>query len=336
VTEKVTALQLPHDSKSTTRDTSCFQVCACVHKYRCVPPCTSSSLWQPLNTYVIYIKQIFPYSAALLEFQFATKFVSKPGPECSIRKLSHAQEFITHAYVHMHIHPYIFCSVRTLVCGEHYTFLSFFPGLSYITNMHVDSDNSISFSGCFKFKFSHTPTWVELKLSGVTEIIHSLQQLYTHYNNYTLITTIIHSLQQLYTHYNCHVQKASREKRRAKSVASTRVYCVLVMGWLRIVGLTKLQGSFAKKPHKRDYILQKRLIIESILLTVAIPYKYTCTYRYPSVNSALYRDDLASQICGEQCSLKSTTAEFEKHCVYTSPFYVYTHVRLTEEIDLYI
>jgi len=33
------------------------------------------------------------------------------------------------------------------------------------------------------------------------------------------------------------------------------------MGWLRIVGSFKLKVSFAKKPCKKDYILQKRPII---------------------------------------------------------------------------
>jgi len=42
-----------------------------------------------------------------------------------------------------------------------------------------------------------------------------------------------------------------------------------VMGWLQLVGSIKLKVSFAKKPYKRDYILQKRPIIQSILLTVA-------------------------------------------------------------------
>ena len=44
------------------------------------------------------------------------------------------------------------------------------------------------------------------------------------------------------------------------------------MGWLWLVGSNKLQVSFAKEPYTRDHILQKRPIIESILLTVAIPY----------------------------------------------------------------
>jgi len=50
----------------------------------------------------------------------------------------------------------------------------------------------------------------------------------------------------------------------------------LVRGWLWLVGSIKLWVSFAKEPYKRANILQKRLIILSILLTVATPYYY-CT-----------------------------------------------------------
>jgi len=44
------------------------------------------------------------------------------------------------------------------------------------------------------------------------------------------------------------------------------------MGWLILVGSIKLYVSFAKEPHKRDAILQKRTIILSSLLIVATPY----------------------------------------------------------------
>jgi len=45
------------------------------------------------------------------------------------------------------------------------------------------------------------------------------------------------------------------------------------MGWLRLVRSIKLKVSFAKEPYKREYILQKRPLILSILLTVATPYQ---------------------------------------------------------------
>ena len=43
-------------------------------------------------------------------------------------------------------------------------------------------------------------------------------------------------------------------------------------GWLRLVGSIKLQVSFAKETYKRDYVLQKRPVVLSTLLTVATPY----------------------------------------------------------------
>ena len=47
----------------------------------------------------------------------------------------------------------------------------------------------------------------------------------------------------------------------------TYIYCIYMfvmdsrMGWLMLVGSIKLLVSFAKEPHKRDAILQKRPII---------------------------------------------------------------------------
>jgi len=46
----------------------------------------------------------------------------------------------------------------------------------------------------------------------------------------------------------------------------------LTTGWLRLVGSIKLNVSIAKEPYKRDYILQKRQIILSILLIETTPY----------------------------------------------------------------
>ena len=46
---------------------------------------------------------------------------------------------------------------------------------------------------------------------------------------------------------------------------------IAAMGWFWLVGSLKLQVSFAKEPYKRDYILQKRLIILRSLLIVATP-----------------------------------------------------------------
>jgi len=50
------------------------------------------------------------------------------------------------------------------------------------------------------------------------------------------------------------------------------------MGWLQLVGSIKLQVSFAKEIYKRDYSLQRRPIILSILLTVATLYIHVFGY----------------------------------------------------------
>jgi len=47
----------------------------------------------------------------------------------------------------------------------------------------------------------------------------------------------------------------------------------VTMRWLWLVGSIKLYVSFAKETYKRHDILQKRPMILSILLTVAIPYE---------------------------------------------------------------
>ena len=67
-------------------------------------------------------------------------------------------------------------------------------------------------------------------------------------------------------------------KRELKPLSRWHYRRWLTMGWLWLVGSIKLQVSFAKEPYKRDYILQKRPGILSILLTVATPpYAFTWT-----------------------------------------------------------
>jgi len=54
------------------------------------------------------------------------------------------------------------------------------------------------------------------------------------------------------------------------------VYIYRRMGWLRLAGSLKTQVSFAKEPHNRDYVLQKRpIFLRSTTTKVCIlPQKY--------------------------------------------------------------
>jgi len=51
------------------------------------------------------------------------------------------------------------------------------------------------------------------------------------------------------------------------------------MAWLQLTGSIKLYVSFATEPYQRDNILQKRPVIISILLIVAIPYLQALHWR---------------------------------------------------------
>jgi len=54
-----------------------------------------------------------------------------------------------------------------------------------------------------------------------------------------------------------------------QSLNSSLCHPKQTMGWFQLVGSIKLLVYFAKEPYKRDYILQKRPIILSILLIIA-------------------------------------------------------------------
>jgi len=68
-------------------------------------------------------------------------------------------------------------------------------------------------------------------------------------------------------HYNA-PQRTAMHRNTSQRTAS---FAAEAMGRLRLVGSLKLQVSFAKEPYKRDYILQKRLIILRSLLIIATP-----------------------------------------------------------------
>jgi len=67
------------------------------------------------------------------------------------------------------------------------------------------------------------------------------------------------------------------------------------MGWLRLVGSLKIIVSFAKKPYKREDILQKRPTILMSLLHVATPYAQRCFVQLTSFRSACQKESKKSE-----------------------------------------
>jgi len=83
------------------------------------------------------------------------------------------------------------------------------------------------------------------------------------------------------------------------------------MELLMLVGSIKLWVSFANEPYKGDYILQKRPIILSILLTVATPYA-----------TLIYNQSYRIHVCHTHssyhtCEQKNTLKYGKRHCICT-------------------
>jgi len=65
------------------------------------------------------------------------------------------------------------------------------------------------------------------------------------------------------------------ERKRERERENLRgIHKIMAVGWLRLVGSLKLYVSFAKEPHKKDEIVQKRPIILRSLLIVATPSQF--------------------------------------------------------------
>jgi len=93
---------------------------------------------------------------------------------------------------------------------------------------------------------------------------NALQHAATHCHTLPHTATHCNTLQHTATHWSTLVE-CSCEVQRKVSLS------IRYIGWLWLVGSIKLWVSFAKERYKRNDFLQKRLIIQSILLTVATP-----------------------------------------------------------------
>jgi len=64
------------------------------------------------------------------------------------------------------------------------------------------------------------------------------------------------------------------------------------MGWLRVVGSSILQVSFAKETYKRDYILQKRTIISQTANFLTYTYEVASISRLLNITGLFGKRDL--------------------------------------------
>jgi len=94
------------------------------------------------------------------------------------------------------------------------------------------------------------------------------------------------------------------------------------MGWLWLVGSIELQVSFAKEPYKRDFILQKRPIILSILLSVATPYELCITFGSWRQISSTYSffDESSHGLCRGSLFRRLFREHHRNHSGFPFPF----------------
>jgi len=99
---------------------------------------------------------------------------------------------------------------------------------------------------------------------------------YVWHDSFICVTWLIYLCDMPHSEYRCSVVEISTDWDFCWSVVFFHFMhrLKILMGWLMLVGPIKLWVSFAKEPYNRYYILQKRPIILSILLTVAIPYRW--------------------------------------------------------------
>ena len=98
---------------------------------------------------------------------------------------------------------------------------------------------------------------------------HTHTHIHTHAHTHTYLQTNTHTHSHTHTHTHTHTHIRADAR---NSIEGEVKSAFAAMGWLWLVGSIKLYVSFAKEPYKRNYVLQKRPIILSILLIVATPY----------------------------------------------------------------
>jgi len=102
--------------------------------------------------------------------------------------------------------------------------------------------------------------------TNIQNICTNIQNICTNIQN---ICTNIQNLRTNIQNTCTNIQNICTHIQHICNVCLTYASLVAHMGWLRLVGSLKLPVSFAKEPHKRDDILQKRPIKEMTFNTYA-------------------------------------------------------------------
>ena len=115
----------------------------------------------------------------------------------------------------------------------------------------------------------------EQKISIIQANLRDTQRLIEQANQLGLIQRLVDDLSlSAHRSHVTHMNQSTSHTNETCHILGCITACI-TMGWLRLVGSSKKQVSFAKEPYTRDAILQKRPIILRSLLIVATPHVHT-------------------------------------------------------------
>ena len=110
------------------------------------------------------------------------------------------------------------------------------------------------------------------------------------------------------------------------------------MGWLRLIGSLKLQGSFAKELYSRDCFLQKRPIILRSLLIVATQYRHIQSVTTtPATHTTDSHTPCIYCRCAHECISIDRVLPPLLECILQISYVLYIHFQYTHiHISTYI
>jgi len=137
----------------------------------------------------------------------------------------------------------------------------------------------------------HRPVLVVCSICTIRSVLNGRMNVYQNTLQHT--ATHCNTLQHTALHCNIHCNTLQHAATRCNTLQHTATHCNiwpwLCMGWLRLVGFSNLQVSFAKEPYKRDYILQKRpIILRSLLMDTSDQVLATKWVQHPLVSTKCF------------------------------------------------
>jgi len=197
------------------------------------------------------------------------KHVTHINVSCHTRRTIQQQIWMKHV-----ARMIVSCTIMSHVCTKYVTRMNWSCHTHQTVQQHTNAfDETHMNVSCHTYMNAPYPT--TQTPCAILQKVHTFETRHTTFmkkshrthlwKNHIIHTTLNMMYHSRYTHVNEDTPQIWRS-------------LVMNMGWLRLVGSSKLQVSFAKEPYQRDDVLPKRRIIWRSLLTVATPYQWVLSH----------------------------------------------------------